>query len=144
MTFKYQGKASPLRRIMLARGLTMDQLAVYSGCSVPTIRKIDRMDKKNIGGVNLRSVLKLAVYLEVSPTDLIPFLGVTPKKARASGLNVDDHTRGGGGRPKRITVPGPPPESGQHQTDPATPAENLPGSDSAQSGMHRHVDPEVT
>ncbi len=109
--YKFQPGVSPLRRIMLARGVNMRELAVYSGCGYETIRKICKMDKTNIGSVSLRSLLKIAVCLEIAPVDIIPFLGITPKKANSGGVNVRAHTLGGGGRPRQSKVPLLPEES---------------------------------
>lgn len=114
MGYKSQSPVSPFRRIMLARGYNMQEVAVLSGCSCPTLRKLDRMDRKSIGGINLRSVLKVSLFLEVAPVDLIPFLGITAKKAAKKGVNVAAHATGGGGRPKRSAVQSPPQPTEQH------------------------------
>jgi len=102
---------------MMARGLNMMELSVYSGCSMPTISKIDKMDAKSLGGTTLRSILKLSLYLDVAPSDIIPFLGVRPSKTRA---NVKNHAKGGAGRPRKTLEQSPPQENEPQQTAPAT------------------------
>jgi transcriptional regulator with XRE-family HTH domain len=77
--YRHQSKASPLKRIRLARGLSMAQLAVYSDTSQKTIQKIDRLDPKNIGTLKLDMLMRVAITLECSPVDLIPFLGTRVK-----------------------------------------------------------------
>lgn len=104
MGYKAQSPASPFRRIMLARGYTMQEVAVYSGCSAPTLRKLDRMNRETIGGITLRSILKVSMFLECAPSDLVPFLATTAKKASKTGVNVADHAKGGAGRPKQSRV----------------------------------------
>jgi DNA-binding Xre family transcriptional regulator len=53
------------------------QLAVYSGCAVSTLGKLDKIDPVEIGNVKIKSVMKIAATLECSPVDLLPFLGAT-------------------------------------------------------------------
>lgn len=101
MGYKAQSPTSPLRRIMLARGYNMLELSVLSGCSPPTLRKLDRLDRETIGGITLRSILKVSLFLECSPSDLVPFLATTARKSKA---NVKRHSLGGAGRPKRSGV----------------------------------------
>jgi transcriptional regulator with XRE-family HTH domain len=122
--FPGQPNASPLRRIMLARGWNMLQLAVLSGVSQPTLRKLDRMNTETIGSIQIRPLLRLAMFLECAVTDLIPFLGTKLKKTSA---NASIHVKGGPGRPSKLelsrrkaieqyridhaTLPGSPPET---------------------------------
>lgn len=82
--YKGQPSASPLRRIMTARGLNMMETAVHSNVSLPTIRKLVRMDPKVIGGIKVESLLRIAQWLEVAPTDLMPFLAATGKRPGGS------------------------------------------------------------
>jgi len=79
----------------------MLELAVLSGCSPPTLRKLDRLDRETIGGISLRSILKVSLFLECAPSDLVPFLATTAKRSKT---NVKRHSLGGGGRPKRSGV----------------------------------------
>ena len=70
---------SPMRRIRVARGLTMQELSVFAGVSYPCIRIIDRLDPKKIGTMKIETVLRVALTLECSPVDLIPFLATRVK-----------------------------------------------------------------
>jgi transcriptional regulator with XRE-family HTH domain len=92
MTFKHQSTASPLKRIRLARGLTMMEVSVLAGVSMNTIKKIDRLDPTGdfaVGSVSLRKVMRVAMCLEVAPVDLIPFLA-TACKAKGSMKSATD------------------------------------------------------
>jgi hypothetical protein len=64
----------------MARGLNMMEVAVHSGVSITSLRKLDRLEPKNLAKLQLRTVLLVAQYFQVKPTDLIPFLDVVPKK----------------------------------------------------------------
>ena len=50
MTYKQQSKASPLKRIRLARGLTMAEIAHYAHVTYPTVQIIDRLEPKKVTG----------------------------------------------------------------------------------------------
>jgi len=76
----------------------MVELSVLSGVSQPTLRKLDRMNTETLGGVQLRPLLKLAMFLECSAVDLVPFLAT---RLKLSHPTVGRHITGGQGRPKR-------------------------------------------
>jgi hypothetical protein len=80
--YKGQGNASPFRRILMARGITLMQAAVYSDVSLEVLRKFDRMDVNVMGGIKIKSLLRVARFLEVAPTDLMPFLQVVAEKKK--------------------------------------------------------------
>jgi DNA-binding Xre family transcriptional regulator len=80
MGYKHVGKASPLRRIMTARGLNFLKVAVHAEVALRTIQKVDRMDPKEIGNVKIKSLMKLGRCLGCSPLDLVPFLATRIKQ----------------------------------------------------------------
>jgi DNA-binding Xre family transcriptional regulator len=77
--YRQQSKVSPLKRIRLARGLSMQALSVFAGVSYQTVQKMDRLDPKHIGTLKIENVMRVAIILECSPVDLIPFLGTRVK-----------------------------------------------------------------
>jgi len=84
--FKGQPNASPFRRIITARGVNLNEAAVYSGISLTTLRKLDRMDPKIMGSMSVGNLMRVAMYLEVAPVDLMPFLAATVKNPRKSSV----------------------------------------------------------
>jgi hypothetical protein len=52
----------------------MRQVSVFSGVSYKCVQYIDRLDPKNIGRMRIDTVMRVAMLLECSPADLIPFL----------------------------------------------------------------------
>ena len=79
MPQKYVTGASPFRRIRLARGLTMRECSVYAGVSYQVIIQIDRLQYDKIGRLTVSKLLRVAMMLECSPLDLVPFLGTRVK-----------------------------------------------------------------
>jgi DNA-binding Xre family transcriptional regulator len=83
MPFKHQTTVSPFKRIRLARGLTQMEVSVLSGVAYNTVRKIDRMDPKMVGGIGVGKVMRIAMLLECAPSDLLPFLNVRCKAPKS-------------------------------------------------------------
>jgi transcriptional regulator with XRE-family HTH domain len=69
---------SPLRRIRLAYGLRVVDIAAAAGVSIDTIRRIDRLD---VVTLKLSSLVKVARAVGVAPTDLVPGLARKPRSA---------------------------------------------------------------
>jgi hypothetical protein len=85
MAFKHQSHVSPLKKIRQARGFTLMEVSVLSGVAYNTIKKIDRLEATGewaIGGIGLGKVMRVAMLLECSPVDLIPFLAVKCKRKK--------------------------------------------------------------
>lgn len=80
MAYHHVGKASPLRRLMTARGVGFMQVAVHSEVAMRTVQKLDRLDPKVIGDVKIKSVMKVAKFFGCAPADLLPFLSVRLKQ----------------------------------------------------------------
>jgi transcriptional regulator with XRE-family HTH domain len=53
-------------------GLTQVVLALYSDCALETLRKLERGD---VEGMRLETVMRIAAALGVRPSDLVPALG---------------------------------------------------------------------
>jgi transcriptional regulator with XRE-family HTH domain len=70
------GTQSPLRRIRLAYGLRVVDIAAASGVSIDTVRRIDRLD---VVTLRLGSLVKVAQAVGVAPTDLVPGLLRKPR-----------------------------------------------------------------
>ena len=85
MPIRGQRVQSPLKRMRLARNLSMREVSVYSGVSYPMVQTIDRLEPGKIEGVRLRTVMKVAMLLECSPADLIPFLST---RVKGKGLRM--------------------------------------------------------
>ena len=70
-------------------GLTQVVLAVYSDCALETLRKLGR---GNVDGMRVETVIRIAAALGVSPSDLVPTLGIVtspenaPNRRRGSEL----------------------------------------------------------
>jgi transcriptional regulator with XRE-family HTH domain len=69
---------------MMARGLTLIEVAVLSGVSLDTVRKLDRLEPDSLGQLTVRKLLKIAQFFEVAPSDLLPYLNVAVKKKKPS------------------------------------------------------------
>jgi transcriptional regulator with XRE-family HTH domain len=69
---------SPLRRIRLAYGLRVVDIAAAAGVSIDTVRRIDRLD---VVTLKLSSLVKVAQAVGVAPTDLVPGLAWKPRPA---------------------------------------------------------------
>ena len=54
-------------------GLTQVVLALYSDCALETLRKLERGD---VEGMRIETVMRIAAALGVRPSDLVPALGV--------------------------------------------------------------------
>ena len=80
-------KPSPLRRIRAAYGLRVVEIAAAAGVSVDTVRRIDRLD---VGTLQLGSLVKVAHAIGLRPTELVP--GLT-RRPSASGLLKARRTR---------------------------------------------------
>jgi DNA-binding Xre family transcriptional regulator len=70
---------SPLRRIRVARGISIAELCYRACITDKTLSKIDKMDADTIGGLKIESLMRVAMVLECSPVDLVPFLGTRIK-----------------------------------------------------------------
>lgn len=67
-------RVSPFKRIRMRRGLTMREVSVFAGVSYPWIRIIDRLEPGKIGTIRVETLMRVAMLLECSPADLVPFL----------------------------------------------------------------------
>jgi transcriptional regulator with XRE-family HTH domain len=76
---------SPLKRIRQARGLTMQECAVFAGVNYSVITKIDRLDPERIGTLSVAKLMRVAMLLECSPVDLVPFLRTKVKGSKMYG-----------------------------------------------------------
>jgi transcriptional regulator with XRE-family HTH domain len=63
-------------------GLTQVVLALYSGCALETLRKLERGD---VEGMRVETVMRIAVALRVSPSELVPALGILAGPEDVSG-----------------------------------------------------------
>lgn len=79
MAFKHHSHVSPLKKLRKARGLNMNEVSVLSGVAYNTVRKIDRLKADEIGSITLGKIMRVAMLLECSPVDLVPFLEVRCK-----------------------------------------------------------------
>ena len=77
--YRQQSKVSPLKRIRVARGVSVEELAYRAGVAQVTLRKIDKLDPETIGGLKIENLMRVALVLECSPMDLVPFLGTRVK-----------------------------------------------------------------
>lgn len=87
MPFKHQSNVSPLKKIRQARGFTLMEVAILSGVSYNTVKKIDRMDATGqfaIKGLAVGKLMRVAMLLECAPADLVPFLAVKCKRKKRS------------------------------------------------------------
>lgn len=69
--------ASPLYRLLDARGLRVVQVAATAGVAVETVHRVGRLDK--LEGLKLGSLVKIANALGVAPSDLVPGLASRPR-----------------------------------------------------------------
>ncbi len=77
------------RAFRVQSGLTQVVLALYSDCALETLRKLERGD---VEGMRVETVVRIAAALGVPPSDLVPALGVVtspenaPNRRRGSEL----------------------------------------------------------
>ena len=64
-------------------GLTQVVLALYSDCALETLRKLERGD---VEGMRVETVVRIAAALGVSPSDLVPALGAVTRPEDAPNL----------------------------------------------------------
>jgi transcriptional regulator with XRE-family HTH domain len=64
-------------------GMTQVVLALYSDCALETLRKLERGD---VEGMRVETVVRIAAALGVSPSDLVPALGAVTKPEDAPNL----------------------------------------------------------
>ena len=64
-------------------GLTQVVLALYSDCALETLRKLERGD---VEGMRVETVVRIAAALGVSPSDLVPALGDVTRPEDAPNL----------------------------------------------------------
>jgi hypothetical protein len=57
----------------------MQEVSVYSGVAYGVVQKLDRLEPGKIGSVTLSKLMKVAITLECSPVDLVPFLATRVK-----------------------------------------------------------------
>ncbi len=62
-------------------GLTQVVLALYSDCALETLRKLERGD---VEGMRIETVIRIAAALGVPPSDLVPALGIVTSPENAS------------------------------------------------------------
>jgi transcriptional regulator with XRE-family HTH domain len=74
--------------------MTQVVLALYSDCALETLRKLERGD---VEGMRVETVIRIAAALGVSPSDLVPTLGIVtaPEKApnRRRGSEIPEWRR---------------------------------------------------
>jgi transcriptional regulator with XRE-family HTH domain len=58
----------------MARGLTMNEVAVYAGVNYPIVKLIDRLEPGKIGRLSVEKLMRVSMVLECSPAELVPFL----------------------------------------------------------------------
>jgi transcriptional regulator with XRE-family HTH domain len=85
MAYKGQSTVSPLKRIRLARGLTMQECATFAGVNYSVITKIDRLDPERIGTLSVAKLMRVALLLECTPAELVPFLRTRVKGSKLYG-----------------------------------------------------------
>jgi transcriptional regulator with XRE-family HTH domain len=61
-------------------GLTQVVLALYSDCALETLRKLERGD---VEGMRVETVIRIAAALGVPPSDLVPALGIVTAREKA-------------------------------------------------------------
>ena len=75
---------SPLKRIRRARGFTMNQIVVFAGVSMESLRRVDRLESGDIHMIRIGTLMRIAMLLECAPADLIPILSHRYKKRKKS------------------------------------------------------------
>lgn len=80
---------TPLRRLRVAHGLSLQRIAGRAACSLESVRQLDRGP---FGGVKLRTLIRVAHAVGVPATALVPGLAARPTSpglvALRSGLEA--------------------------------------------------------
>lgn len=87
---KSQGTVSPARRIRNAKGWSMNRLAGISGVDLDRIRSLELGRPDGYLPMTIRTLMKLAIALNVAPSELMPFLAVRPKEGKFQMVVGDD------------------------------------------------------
>ena len=72
-----------VRAFRAQAGMTQVVLALYSDCALETLRKLERGD---VEGMRVETVIRIAAALGVSPSDLVPALGAVNRPEDAPKL----------------------------------------------------------
>lgn len=83
----------PMARIREARGLSVHDVCSLCRTSPETVRALEHGD---VYGLKLRTLVRLAAGLQVSPVDLVPGLNVVPAKPMRPWANAPRAKRGVG------------------------------------------------
>lgn len=67
---------TPIRRVRVARGLTLVELAAYSGVGIKTVRRLDV--GRDVARIRVWQLFAVAKVLGVSCVDLVPGLERRP------------------------------------------------------------------
>jgi len=67
---------SSLSRILAAGGIRREEVAARAGCTLATLSRINR---GNVAGIKLETLLRVAAAIGVAPAELLPVLAVTPR-----------------------------------------------------------------
>ncbi|MBC8188437.1 MAG: helix-turn-helix transcriptional regulator [Proteobacteria bacterium] len=69
------------RSLRAHAGLTQVVLALYSGCALETLRRLERGD---VEGMKMKTVMRIAAALGVPPAELVPALAVVARRESAT------------------------------------------------------------
>ncbi len=68
-------RATPLAELRRVHGLRREEIAARSGCSLRTVARIER---GQLDGVKLLTLVRIAYAVGVRPADLVPALALDP------------------------------------------------------------------
>ncbi len=70
---------SPLSRLLKQASIRRVELAARSGCSLQSVAIVCRCEASELGSVKLSTLAKLAAAMGVAPSELVPWLGQSPR-----------------------------------------------------------------